>query len=273
MQQHLIATNYPGLLDGLTTSQVFPDHMDQVMGSLDCRPLMHYFWPTRPPQRKRAGDRQPAVRDRVRRGSPSGAASRRTATTCAVRRCSSSVPTAPSSSPARNVACGLAGRRPLVANQPGRRAVRDLRLHAPIFGVSRAPDATKGRGRSASDNVGVQYGLKALQAGQITPAQFVDLNSKVGGIDIDGKFTPGRKSADPLPSRSCTTPAAVNDGSGMANLPEIDDRTGAPMDDTGFHPAMESFAYRARLDKTNGQHDTPGPPSRTPGRRSRPSST
>ena len=48
----------------------------------------------------------------------------------------------------------------------------------------------------------------------------------------------------------------MNDGSGMANLPEIDDRTGAAMDDTGFHPAMESFAYRARLDKTNGQHDT-----------------
>jgi hypothetical protein len=48
----------------------------------------------------------------------------------------------------------------------------------------------------------------------------------------------------------------MNDGSGVANLPEIDDRTGAQMDDTGFHPAMQSFAYRARLDRTNGQHDT-----------------
>ena len=42
----------------------------------------------------------------------------------------------------------------------------------------------------------------------------------------------------------------------MADLPEIDDRTGFQMDDTGFHPAFESFAYRARLDKANGQHDT-----------------
>ena len=48
----------------------------------------------------------------------------------------------------------------------------------------------------------------------------------------------------------------MNDGSGVADLPEIDNRTGAQMDDTGFHPAMESFAYRARLDRTNGQHDT-----------------
>ena len=27
------------------------------------------------------------------------------------------------------------------------------------------------------------------------------------------------------------------------------------MDDTGFHPAFETFAYRARLDRSNGHHD------------------
>ena len=48
MQQHLLAENYPGLLDGLTTSQAFEDHWTQVQGSLDCRVLMHYFWPTSP---------------------------------------------------------------------------------------------------------------------------------------------------------------------------------------------------------------------------------
>ena len=35
------------------------------------------------------------------------------------------------------------------------------------------------------DNVGVQYGLDALEQGLITPEQFVDLNAKVGGEDID----------------------------------------------------------------------------------------
>jgi hypothetical protein len=48
MQQHLLAENYPGLLDGLTTSLVFEDHWTQVQDSLDCRVFMHYFWPTSP---------------------------------------------------------------------------------------------------------------------------------------------------------------------------------------------------------------------------------
>jgi hypothetical protein len=34
------------------------------------------------------------------------------------------------------------------------------------------------------------YGLKALMNGQITPAQFVDLNVKVGGHDIDTTPSP-----------------------------------------------------------------------------------
>ncbi len=37
-----------------------------------------------------------------------------------------------------------------------------------------------GYARSPWDNVGVQYGLQALRDGKITPAQFLDLNAKVG---------------------------------------------------------------------------------------------
>ncbi len=40
-------------------------------------------------------------------------------------------------------------------------------------------DAT-GFARSPWDNVGVQYGLRALNAGKITPEQFLDLNANVG---------------------------------------------------------------------------------------------
>ena len=42
---------------------------------------------------------------------------------------------------------------------------------------------------------------------------------------------------------------------GAEDIPEIDNRTGFQMDDTGFHPAFETFAYRARLDRSNGHHD------------------
>ena len=47
-----------------------------------------------------------------------------------------------------------------------------------------------------SDNVGVQYGLKALLAGAITPEEFVTLNEKVGGIDADSNRTAARSVAD-----------------------------------------------------------------------------
>ena len=124
-----------------------------------------------------------------------------------------------------------------------------------VFGVTVTPDAPNGKGRSATDNVGVQYGLNALLAGEITPEQFVDLNSKVGGIDIDGNFTPERKAADPAALEILYSTGRMNSGTGAADIPEIDNRTGCQMDDTGFHPAFETFAYRARLDRSNGHHD------------------
>src|SRR5215831_7667605 len=40
------------------------------------------------------------------------------------------------------------------------------------------------------DNVGVQYGLKALASGAITPEEFVTLNERIGGADIDANITP-----------------------------------------------------------------------------------
>jgi hypothetical protein len=44
-----------------------------------------------------------------------------------------------------------------------------------VYGVK--PD---GYARSPWDNVGVQYGLQALRDGKLTPAEFLDLNAKVG---------------------------------------------------------------------------------------------
>src|SRR5204862_355122 len=54
-----------------------------------------------------------------------------------------------------------------------------------------------GFARRAVDNVGVQYGLEALKAGKISPAQFADLNAKAGGLDIDGHPEPQRGSVPP----------------------------------------------------------------------------
>src|SRR5205823_234690 len=46
------------------------------------------------------------------------------------------------------------------------------------------------------DNIGIQYGLDALEKGQISTAQFVDLNSQIGGGDPDLRPHPERLVAD-----------------------------------------------------------------------------
>ena len=50
--------------------------------------------------------------------------------------------------------------------------------------------------RDTRDNVGVQYGLKALLAGKITPEEFVTLNEVIGGTDRDSTPRAARSSAD-----------------------------------------------------------------------------
>ena len=53
-----------------------------------------------------------------------------------------------------------------------------------------------GFGRSYTANVGLQYGLNSLNSGQITMAQFIDLNKKIGGQDIDGNMSTERMQPD-----------------------------------------------------------------------------
>jgi len=51
-------------------------------------------------------------------------------------------------------------------------------------------DPKTGFARRPLDNVGIQYGLKLLNAGVISVDQFLDLNEKVGGFDIDANILP-----------------------------------------------------------------------------------
>jgi hypothetical protein len=256
MQQHLLAENYPGLLDGLTTSQVFPDHMTQVMGSLDCRLLFHYFWPTSPlllpghatappnPLFPTATSRLPVWGSNP--ANPDNLCGQKILAFGADRT---------ELLPASGVACGLPPELIWSPANPTGERCGTFDFMRSVFGVTITPDAPNGKGRSATDNVGVQYGLKALLAGDITPEQFVDLNDKIGGIDIDGNFVAQRKAADPEALEILYKTGRMNSGSGAEDIPEIDNRTGFQMDDTGFHPAFESFSYRARLDRSNGHHD------------------
>ena len=113
-------------------------------------------------------------------------------------------------------------------------------------------DPKTGFARRPFDNVGIQYGLEALNDGTITVEQFIDLNSRVGGHDIDGQIIAARTVADPDALRMAFASGRVNDTSrGMAAVPIIDVR---PYTDgtSDVHDAINSHVTRARLVAANG---------------------
>jgi hypothetical protein len=100
------------------------------------------------------------------------------------------------------------------------------------------------------DNVGVQYGLEPLKRGEISPEQFVDLNEKAGGGDIDINFTPDRLRATEPALRNSYRSGGVNSGNNLDQVPIIDLR--GP-DHGAFHDAYRSWAVRARLEREQGR--------------------
>jgi hypothetical protein len=99
------------------------------------------------------------------------------------------------------------------------------------------------------DNVGVQYGLRALERGLITTAQFVDLNAKIGGGTIDVKPSPDRFQADPAALRNAYLSGAINTTNNMGDLAVIDLRGPDP---GAFHDAYRTWAIRARMEREQG---------------------
>ncbi len=102
------------------------------------------------------------------------------------------------------------------------------------------------------DNVGVQYGLEALQNGKISPAQFVDLNVKIGGLD-KANITPtkGRIAADKPALANAYRSGMINEANNLNRTAIIDCRGPDP---GAFHDAYRAFAMRARLDREHGGH-------------------
>ncbi|MFI6322141.1 DUF6351 family protein [Nonomuraea sp. NPDC050556] len=134
-----------------------------------------------------------------------------------------------------------------------------------VYGVG--PD---GYARSTWDNVGVQYGLKSLQNGTITPAEFLDVNAKVGSwkeardmvqegcpFVCPGDFDPwsarnattGRRTGDPVAIRNAERSGLVFRGD--IDIPIIDWRHYLE-DELDMHNSHQSFASRQRMLNRDG---------------------
>jgi hypothetical protein len=98
-------------------------------------------------------------------------------------------------------------------------------------------------------NVGEQYGLKSLMEGKITPAQFADINSKIGGVGIDNEPTKARVKGDQPALERAYRSGAVNETNNLKYVPIIDLRGPDP---GAFHDAYRSWSIRARLEREEG---------------------
>ncbi|RNL67142.1 DUF6351 family protein [Zhongshania marina] len=102
------------------------------------------------------------------------------------------------------------------------------------------------------DNIGVQYGLAALQQGSITADQFLDLNRNIGGFSVDIRQRPERTIADPLALSNAYKTGAINTAEHLSNIAIIDLRGADP----GIaHDAYHSWQMRARLEEKQGHAD------------------
>lgn len=114
-------------------------------------------------------------------------------------------------------------------------------------------DAATGYARWALDNRGVQYGLQALNKGQIALAQFIDLNRRVGGLDREGNVVVARTTHDPEATRIAYSSGRILSArGGLSAIPIVDYRAWADRIPKGdIHMAYHSQSLRARLQRAN----------------------
>lgn len=124
----------------------------------------------------------------------------------------------------------------------------------------RTPDGR--RALETYDNVGVQYGLRALMDGKISGEMFVTLNEIIGGMDKDSNVVASRSVADEDALTIAYRTGLVVNGASVAKHPEIDLRG---YDDStidllpgahafGVHQIWRSFSLRDRLDRDAHGH-------------------
>jgi hypothetical protein len=285
IQQYILAQNEPGILDAALPVQAYPDMVTQTIHVGDCELLEHYMDSTDKtnPKWKVTKNRtwlvgmnaEDAVVDPLNPAKTALGYSTVPGSTECVKAWRGLSPLA------MNPWYGQASNQQLFEPQSDVAAIRwthydDLRN---IYGV----DAS-GAARPTWDNVGVQYGLNSLKSGKITPAEFLDLNLKIGGwkhpsemvqegfpflgplsaatfdpwsrrnmrlSPAAGEAAP-RTHGDPLAMRAAYSSGMVF--SGRMPLPTIDHRQYMERE-LDMHNVHQSFAIRTRARQAMGNAD------------------
>lgn len=245
-QSHQTADNYPGVFDGIIVSSSFPDVTSATIFTLaDARLLHYYFTQLNPGGFTEA--QQLAISGFGSWGSIANLARG------AARLDPIYAVDAPLEEQGGELSLeALQSRRYGPALESGVRAtVYDHTVN--VYG--RADNSS--RAARPLDNVGVQYGLGALNAGVITPQQFIDLNGAIGGFDRDLNHVPDRHRADPQAARKAIESGRILfGGAGLRETPIIDYRTYTDHAEAGdIHMIVHQFSTRQRLLEANGHAD------------------
>jgi hypothetical protein len=246
---------FPGLIDGVLIACTFPDALAIALSGSDGHLLTHYFTATNPgaftkaQQVEVSGYKATTVgADITKAWYDAANQAQRT----------DPVPNRPDvagyGSAVWNPVVPLSLRYDPVKNPTGARpTVYDVARN--VYGV----DPKTGFALRPFDNVGVQYGLAALNSKDITTAitaeQFLDLNARIGGYDQDANYV-GPRSVGDLGAIERMQQAGVSlgGGGGLANIP-VFDISGIYNDDSGYHYQWYHFAARARMREANGNTD------------------
>lgn len=238
MSQYAIAANYPGILDGIMPACSFPDVLTTYTWFSDCKPFQQYFIET-----------SPHLWPEPQKSAVLGHAASSTCTIGSVRSDSYASPTAGSN-------CAGFEWTYEPENNPG-----GERCSVPDYMVSvygrRAPEvwtemeqrAGKGFANRPYDTIGIQWGQGALLGGTITTEQFVDLNEKIGGLDIDANVVPERSLADLPAVETAYRTGRMWNGREMAKVPHIELRGSSNFE---WHHDVQSIQVRNRLIRDNG---------------------
>jgi len=231
IQQLVITQIYPGLLDGLQPTLSFPD---SSLHTADYG-LLQNFW--------RKAD--PAIWTDSKQTAVEGFTK---GTSAAWERSYVPVLTA-----ANKRGCALHDESkvydPVKNPQGARCTLQEMRVN--IYGR----DPQTGFARKPQDNVGLQYGLAALNSGAIKVDEFLELNEKIGGNDINGNFIAQRSVGDPIALRAIYASGLVNSGGGgLAKVPILHARSYS--DALGdIDDRHRDLTIRARLERANGRSD------------------
>ena len=239
-----IADALPGFFDGILIACTFPDPLAIAFSAQDGHLLSHYFAATNPTGFTQA--QQVAVSGYKGYQAWIDAANQAQRTDPVPGR----VDIAGYGSAVWSAAVPASLRYDPVKNPTGARpTVFDWARN--VYGV----EPGTGFALRPFDNVGVQYGLGALNAGMISVAQFLDLNAKVGGYDHDANYVPNRVSGDlGAIRRAYESGLQLSGGGGLASIP-VFDISGIMNDDGGYHYQWHHFEARERMRRANGNSD------------------